>query len=247
MTRCLSGWIVLPLLLIATSVCQAWDASEPTARLSLKNEDVYEGQLLDCDQANFIRWQSPIAETPLEFPVTAIRGLHRDRDGDKSAGMDATCLELAGGDVLFGKLKSLTSEAAHMETALLGDVEVPRSQIARVFLAEEQSQEIDRLREERWKYQYNAAVKVHIATVQRLIAMTQEQREELAKLLPMPSKSGKVQEGMFQILVCYQLSTIPQEKLLEILDEAQVEAINNFRQQYAAYKEVLRSQGFEVD
>lgn len=134
MTRCSSGWLGLPVLFFATSVCLAWDAASSTARLNLKNEDVYEGQILDSDQANVIRWQSPIANAPLEFPVATVRAIYRNRAENEMPGIDDTCLELAGGDVLFGELKSLTSDSALVESRPLGDVEVPLSQISRVFL-----------------------------------------------------------------------------------------------------------------
>lgn len=114
-------------------------------------------------------------------------------------------------------------------------------------ITDEQGQKIHKLREERWKYQYNAAVKVQVAVVQRLIAMTQTQREQLVELFPVPGSSKRTQDSSLQILVCYQLSQIPKEKLLEILDEPQVEAIEGFRRRYAAYRAHLRSLGFEVD
>lgn len=129
------------LTILASLVCArpapAADASDVSARLTLKNQDVYQGQLLDCDQVNVLRWQTHISDEPLDFPIAAVNAVYRDRGDSQSSSLDEDYLELTGGDVLFGQLQSVTEDLVRLETSHFGEVGVPLSQVARIFLGNE--------------------------------------------------------------------------------------------------------------
>lgn len=114
-------------------------------------------------------------------------------------------------------------------------------------ISEEQLEIIHQAREQRWQHQYRSAVRVQIAMLQRMLAMTQKQREELELLFRPPSAPFDVQNSNLQILVYYQMSKIPEEKLEPIFDNHQVEALNRFRSRFSGYGQHLRQQGIQID
>ena len=111
----------------------------------------------------------------------------------------------------------------------------------------EQLDQVEKARLERWQRQYDAAVGVEIAMIQRLVALTKDQRGKLRELFPEIGPPENRPDINLRILVQYQVSQIPQKDLEEVLDEAQIDALGRYRQRYSGYKQYLTQQGFKFD
>src|SRR5271166_4926587 len=78
--------------------------------LHLSNGDYLAGELRGCDQAGILRWQGSAFVAPLYFPLSAVRGVSFPARGPRPHPDGPYCLELEGGDALFGTLVGLSSE-----------------------------------------------------------------------------------------------------------------------------------------
>lgn len=103
-----------------------------TPTLHLINGDFCTGTLVDCNQPDLIRWNSPAATRPFDFNVSAIGAIYfPPHEGSSKADGD-WCVELAGGDILFGSLIGLTADQLVLDASKLGQLHIDRSKISRL-------------------------------------------------------------------------------------------------------------------
>jgi thiol-disulfide isomerase/thioredoxin len=122
--------IVAPAIVGQAPMANAESLAAP--RLQMVNGDFYSGELKDCEEANKISWQSDAAVRPFRFALPSVAAAHFPRQGGAAPPKGDFCVELAGGDILFGGLASLSAEALELETAQFGKLRIARSQVQRL-------------------------------------------------------------------------------------------------------------------
>jgi thiol-disulfide isomerase/thioredoxin len=132
------GRIVLPLVIAGTlCVCHppAAAAAEraPSFFLHLTNGDSVSGELRGSEDANVLHWSSPFFAKPLEFPLMAVRSVHRAAAGPQPKPAGDYGFELANGDLLYGHLLGITEEDVELDSAPLGRVLLRREQLQRFY------------------------------------------------------------------------------------------------------------------
>src|SRR5271166_648385 len=114
-------------------------AMYPWSTLHLSNGDYLAGELRGCDQAGNLRWQGSAFIAPLDFPLSAVSGITFPARGGHRVPMVGPhpdgpyCLELEGGDVLFGTLVGLSSQEAQLDAPGLGLLHIQRSAVQRIW------------------------------------------------------------------------------------------------------------------
>ena len=107
---------------------------DAAATLHLSNGDYLAGELRGSVEAGILRWQGSAFAAPLDFPLGSVStvsfpahpGAGRPRPDSPY------CLELEGGDVLFGSLMGLTDKECLFDAAGLGPLHIQRSAIQRI-------------------------------------------------------------------------------------------------------------------
>src|SRR4051794_20498524 len=74
------------------------------AVIHLINGDFASGILVDCTDPKLLRWQCSAATTPFEFLRSAVSAIHFPHRQEAATIAADYCVELAGGDTLFGSL-----------------------------------------------------------------------------------------------------------------------------------------------
>jgi len=104
--------------------------------LHLVNGNFCIGELVDCDQPDIVRWNCPAATGPFDFRLNAVSAIYfppSKKAQEKAAqAADDYCVELAGGDVLFGSLSNLTADQLLLDSPTLGPLHIDRSKISRL-------------------------------------------------------------------------------------------------------------------
>ncbi len=121
------------------------------------------------------------------------------------------------------------------------------SKVLRRTLDPQQSEEDDRVEQERIKFQYRAKVQLAIGAIENSMPLTAAQRKDLEKLLLEETRPPK-SFGQYDIyVVLIQASKLPEKKLRAIFDEPQMRALQQMFQQNAQVEQVLRRQGLLND
>ena len=94
--------------------------SAAAATLHLSNGDYLAGELRDCGEAGVLRWQAPAFAAPLGFPLGAVSAVFFPARGARPRPDGGYCLELEGGDILFGSLVGLSKEDCRFDAVDLG-------------------------------------------------------------------------------------------------------------------------------
>ncbi len=101
--------------------------------LHLASGDYLAGELCGCDQAGTLRWQGAAFAAPLDFPLSAVSGISFPAGRPAPAAGphpdSPYCLELGGGDALFGTLVGLSSQEIQFDAPGLGLLHVQRSAV----------------------------------------------------------------------------------------------------------------------
>lgn len=119
-------------ILVWLSVCvPAFGAEE--AVLYLNNGGFIPGELKSSEQPSILRWRSPRFTQPLDFSLSGVTAVQYSIPSKLPKPTGEYCLELAGGDVLFGELLALTDDAAELAVERLGRLHVNRNQIRRLY------------------------------------------------------------------------------------------------------------------
>jgi len=105
----------------------------PWSTLHLSNGDYVAGELRGCDKGGNLQWQSTAFVEPLDFPLSAVSAVSFPARGPRPHPDGPYCLELDGGDVLFGNLVGLTSQQVQLDAPGLGLLHVERSAVQRIL------------------------------------------------------------------------------------------------------------------
>ncbi|MDX1970285.1 MAG: TlpA disulfide reductase family protein [Planctomycetaceae bacterium] len=110
------------------------DAAAPVAGvLHLANKGFARGRLLPTAEAGRLRWQSPAFTQPFNFAISSVADVQFPVLADRPQPQGRYCLELVGGDVLFGDLESLDQEHLRVAVARVGVVSVRRDLVHRWY------------------------------------------------------------------------------------------------------------------
>ncbi|MGO9112895.1 MAG: TlpA family protein disulfide reductase [Thermoguttaceae bacterium] len=104
----------------------------PWSTLHLSNGDYFAGELLGCGEEGVLRWQGSAFAAPLDFPLGAVSAVSFPERGPRPRPDGPYCLELEGGDVLFGTLVGLSSQETQFDVPGLGLLHVERSAVQRI-------------------------------------------------------------------------------------------------------------------
>jgi thiol-disulfide isomerase/thioredoxin len=101
-------------------------------RLQMANGDFYTGRLMDSDEAGIICWQSDAAVGPYQFDLSAVSAAHFQREGGSTRPVGDFCVELVGGDAVFGSLVSMTADEVELDTKTFGRLHLERAHVQRM-------------------------------------------------------------------------------------------------------------------
>ncbi len=114
-------------------------------------------------------------------------------------------------------------------------------------LDDEQAEKIRVETARRKRLHTETAIKMWLAELGRRIPMTGEQREAMLQITLSNVKSIEAENRYTSYLISYRLSKMPPDKLEEILDEAQLKAIQYSFNQAKQYEAMLKQQGLLND
>ncbi len=106
--------------------------SGAAATLHLADGDYLAGELRGCGEAKTLRWQGSAFAAPLDFPLGSVSTVSFPVRGPRPRPDSPYCLELDGGDVLFGTLIGLSDKECRFDAAGLGVLNIQRSAIRRI-------------------------------------------------------------------------------------------------------------------
>ena len=127
---------LLALLLIAVPLAalRGDEPAKPTSpRLQLAFGDSLSGALADSDEADVLAWKCAAVRDPFKFALSAVSVAHFPRQGAQPSTEAEFIFELVGGDVLLGSLSNLTPESLTIESPLLGELTIERTQLKRII------------------------------------------------------------------------------------------------------------------
>lgn len=117
--------------LIAAETGATLDAGSATIRLS--NGDFIAGKLVDSSEAKSFAWQSPIFTGPIQFPLNRINTVNFPIPAKLPQPGGDYGFELAGGDMVFGTLKTFTGDDVELEVPGQGVLHINQSIIRRIY------------------------------------------------------------------------------------------------------------------
>ena len=114
---------------------QAVDAASPLGgELQLRNGDHLAGIFAGGAPSDILRWQSPAAAGPFDFVPASVGAAYFPSPEEQQAASAAPfCVELVGGDLLFGALESLSNEQLVLSNSHFGKVTIPTTYISRIL------------------------------------------------------------------------------------------------------------------
>lgn len=130
--------LIAPLLgtLFAFSLpANAADPEPPprvAARLLLQNNDFLRGTLENTQAAGTLRFQSPLFQSPFEFPADIIAKLEFPDNQPQPREDQEYSFELSGGDILFGRLVALGESELEIDSPDFGRIHLQTSRLRRI-------------------------------------------------------------------------------------------------------------------
>lgn len=103
------------------------------AKLSLVSGDHVSGKLIDSDAPDILRWQGEDFASPFHFNRQNIVAIHFPAPDERPVPTGDYCLELVGGDLVFGSLVGLSEETAELDLPLFGKTRLPRANVRRIL------------------------------------------------------------------------------------------------------------------
>ncbi len=100
--------------------------------LHLNNGDYATGTLADCDDHSLLRWQCSAATEPFDFLLSSVSGVYFPLPKEPAQAAGDFCVELAGGDLVFGSVANLTNKELVLKSPLLGTLHIDRSKVVRL-------------------------------------------------------------------------------------------------------------------
>ncbi len=112
-------------------------ADEPAEKnrgpvLHLSNGDYVSGNLVESDIAGRLGWQSSAFTSPFHFALGGIASIHFPVPAEPPQFAGDYCIELAGGDMLFGSLVGLDADFVVFEVAGMGQLHIDRGTVQRI-------------------------------------------------------------------------------------------------------------------
>jgi len=114
----------------------AADAENPAGVigvLRLANGDYVSGALTDSSQEEVIRWQSPLFNKPLSFPLGRVNKVDFPGALERPRANGEYCLEMAGGDQLFGDLIEMNEDRLVLDVERFGKLTIDRKHVRRML------------------------------------------------------------------------------------------------------------------
>jgi thiol-disulfide isomerase/thioredoxin len=108
---------------------EAPPAPQRAAMLRLSNGGFVAGSLVASDQPARMRWQGAAFTAPFDFFTGQVDEIHFPVPAEPPRAAGDTCLELSGGDMLFGTLVSLDDDTLALDVAGAGRVVVTRAHV----------------------------------------------------------------------------------------------------------------------
>lgn len=118
--------------LVAATIALA--ASAMAADVSLKGEGKLTGDLTGMDEAGTMTLISPISARPLLLNGEQVTRVDFGADDDDEGEMPSQRVELVNGDLLPVKVTSMDADSLHVESAVLGNIMIPRDTVASLQL-----------------------------------------------------------------------------------------------------------------
>lgn len=128
-------------LLLATvqTASLAAESAPSQTILHLSNDGFLPGQLLDSDQADVLRWQSRLFTKPFEFPLRGVSTAQFPVVLPRPKPAGEYCIELSGGDVLYGDILEFSESSLLIKAADAGTIHVSRTNVQRIYRWKETS------------------------------------------------------------------------------------------------------------
>jgi thiol-disulfide isomerase/thioredoxin len=128
----LACWLALPMIALTTSsVCAAEVSSQPV--IHLVNNGFLPGQLLNSERPGMLRWQSRLFTKPFVFPLSAVATAQFPLVLPRPKPAGEYCVELSGGDVLYGDILQLSESTLNLQAANVGTIHVKRADVHRIY------------------------------------------------------------------------------------------------------------------
>src|SRR5262245_9254526 len=117
----------------AVAACAQESANNAgTYSLHFANGDFLAGRLLESGGANSLTWRSAAFAAPLHFTIGAVQSI-QFKQPITAKGAGPYCVELAGGDVLYGSLVALDEHEAVVQTGGVGMLHLDRAIVHRLI------------------------------------------------------------------------------------------------------------------
>jgi thiol-disulfide isomerase/thioredoxin len=129
---------VLGLVTSETALIAA-NAAPSKPILHLVNDGFLPGQLLDSDRGDILRWQSRLFAKPFEFPLNGISTAQFPVVLPRPKPAGEYCIELTGGDVLYGDILEFSESSLLVKAENVGSVHVKRANVQRIYRWKETS------------------------------------------------------------------------------------------------------------
>ena len=134
---------VLPCLFLATTaVAEAPATDAPVTVMHLLNGDHVTGSLIESTDPALLGWQSPAFTLPFQFELVGVSSIHFPVPEKLPTQSGDYCVELAGGDVLFGTLIGIDPTSVILDVDRLGRLNINRSIVRRFFRVRGNSDQI---------------------------------------------------------------------------------------------------------
>ena len=112
----------------------AFAADQPAGSvLHLTNKGFMPGELRGSDNPNVLHWHSPFFIQPFRFPLSAVNTVHYTLPQKQPKPTGEYCIELVGGDVVYGDLMGLDNETVLLADKRIGRVNLRREHIRRLY------------------------------------------------------------------------------------------------------------------
>lgn len=107
--------------------------------LHLPDDSFLPGNLLDSEQPDVLRWQSPSFTQPFEFPLNAVSTAEFPVVLPRPKPDGEYCIELTGGDVLYGNIVEFSESSLQILAANVGAIQIKRANVQRIYRWKETS------------------------------------------------------------------------------------------------------------
>jgi hypothetical protein len=145
------------------------------------------------------------------------------------------------------KLNEFWREIQPLQARQVRGLTGPDSLLTKVLprtLTKQQARQFDEAQNERWRFRYEASIALSLHTLESFVALTNEQRQTLAKLLlelPPPRVFGQYDNH----LINYRLANLPPSaKLQQLFDARQWQSLQQQFAQARAMRQHLLDQGY---